>query len=111
MTRTFIGDLKNNVAETVSICGWISVVRDQEKMMFFDIRDMTGTVQTVVLPKSPVLELAKATSRESSVRVTGTVNKRPEKNIDHEIGIKERESQENGSSDEGISGGEKRVQE
>jgi aspartyl-tRNA synthetase len=53
-------------------------------MVFFDIRDMTGTVQAVVLPKSPVLELTKSTSRESSVRVSGTVNQRPEKNVDKE---------------------------
>ena len=84
MTRTYIGDLKDHIGEMVSISGWISVVRDQGKMVFFDIRDMTGTVQTVVLPKSPVLELAKKTSRESSIRVSGMVNKRPEKNIDKE---------------------------
>ncbi len=82
MERIYIGELHDHVGKSVSICGWISVVRDQGKMVFFDIRDMTGTVQTVVLPKSPVLELAKQTGRESAVRVMGSINQRPEKNVD-----------------------------
>ncbi len=81
MERTLIRDLKDNVGETVTIKGWISVRRDQGKMVFFDIRDRSGTVQGVVLPKSEAIETAKNTTLESSVAVTGIVNKRPEKNV------------------------------
>lgn len=55
--------------------------RDQGKMVFFDFRDMTGSVQGVVLPKSPALEVAKELTIESAVAVQGIVNARPEKNI------------------------------
>src|SRR4051812_1743806 len=80
MERTLIADLKNSIGKEVTIKGWISVRRDQGKMVFFDIRDMTGTVQGVVLPKSEAIAVAKDTSRESCVTISGTVNKRPEKN-------------------------------
>src|SRR6185503_17619682 len=81
MERTLIKDLKDSVGETVTIKGWISVRRDQGKMVFFDIRDRSGTVQGVVLPKSEAIETAKNTTLESSVAITGVVNTRPEKNI------------------------------
>lgn len=82
MERTLISELKNKVGETVAVKGWISVRRDQGKMVFFDIRDRSGTVQGVALPKSPAIDAAKETNREYAVAITGIVNKRPEKNID-----------------------------
>jgi len=81
MERTFIGELHTKVGQQILIKGWVSVRRDQGKMIFLDFRDMTGTVQGVVLPKSPALEAAKDVTVESAVSVTGIVNKRPEKNI------------------------------
>jgi len=80
MERTYIGELQSKVGEQVKIQGWISVRRDQGKLVFFDFRDMTGTVQGVVLPASPAMESAKEATRESAVSVTGLINKRPEKN-------------------------------
>ena len=79
--RIFIGDLKDHVGETVTIKGWVSVRRDQGKMVFFDFRDMTGGVQGVVLPSSAAMETAKTITVESAVTIAGLVNKRPEKNI------------------------------
>ncbi len=55
--------------------------RDQGKMVFFDFRDRTGIVQGVVLPGSPAIDTAKEVRNEFVVRVEGTVNKRPEKNV------------------------------
>ena len=81
MERVLIGDLKQHVGEMVLINGWISVRRDQGKMVFFDIRDRSGTIQGVVLPKSAAIETAKETNVESAVAMTGIVNQRPEKNI------------------------------
>src|SRR3989344_1257967 len=81
MERTLISDLKAHVGESVTINGWVSVRRDQGKMVFFDIRDRSGTIQGVVLPKSEAITIAKETSVESAVAMTGIVNQRPEKNI------------------------------
>ena len=80
MERTLIKDLKNKVGEVVTIKGWISVRRDQGKLVFFDIRDRSGTVQGVALPKSEAIEAAKETRLESVVAIEGKVNQRPEKN-------------------------------
>src|SRR5665213_2476579 len=80
MERTLIRDLGSHVCETVSISGWVDVRRDQGKMVFFDFRDRSGTVQGVVLPGSTALETAKTLRHEFVVRVKGAVNKRPDKN-------------------------------
>jgi nondiscriminating aspartyl-tRNA synthetase len=52
--------------------------------VFFDFRDRSGMVQGVVLPKSEALEAAKDIRNEYVVRVSGMVNKRPEKNAQAE---------------------------
>lgn len=78
--RIFIRDLKNKKGEEVNIKGWVSVRRDQGKMVFFDIRDFSGLIQTVVLPQSKAIETAKETGLESAISIIGKVNERPEKN-------------------------------
>ncbi len=80
MERTFIKDLQEHKGESVLIKGWVSVRRDQGKMVFFDFRDMTGMVQGLVIPGGAAMETAKNTSRESVVAVTATVQERPGKN-------------------------------
>jgi nondiscriminating aspartyl-tRNA synthetase len=81
MERTLIKDLGTTVGETVLVKGWVSVRRDQGKMIFFDFRDMSGTVQGVVLPGSGAMETAKEARAEYVVEVQGVVNTRPQKNI------------------------------
>src|SRR3989344_287994 len=80
MERTFIKDLQEHVGESVLIKGWVSVRRDQGRLVFFDFRDMTGMVQGLVTPGAAAMETAKNTSRESVVAVTATVQARPGKN-------------------------------
>lgn len=84
MTRTYIKNLKDHIGEEVTIAGWINVRRDQGKLIFFDIRDMTGYVQGVVLPKSDAMSIAKELRSEFVIKMTGVVNERPEKNIQHD---------------------------
>lgn len=81
MNRTLIKDLHNHIGETVLIKGWVSVRRDQGKMVFFDVRDMSGIVQCVVLPQSGAMEAAKDIRTEYVVGVEGLLNKRPDKNV------------------------------
>lgn len=82
MERVLIGDLAGQVGKEVSISGVIAVRRDQGKMVFFDFRDRSGEVQGVVLPNhADAIAVAKETTVESSVRIAGIVNKRPEKNV------------------------------
>jgi len=85
MERTLIGDLATHKGKAVNIQGWVSVRRDQGKMVFFDFRDRSGSVQGVVLPKSEAIEAAKEVRNEYVVSVTGTVNARPEKNVNAKV--------------------------
>jgi len=62
--------------ERAEVAGWVHEVRDLGGLTFFLIRDRTGIIQvTIVKKKAPaaVLEAAKAVSRESVVRIAGTV--------------------------------------
>lgn len=80
--RIFTSNLKDHIGEEVEIFGWIHVRRDQGKMIFFEIRDKDGLVQAVVLPnKTEALEIAKTIRDEYVVKVTGLINKRPDRNI------------------------------
>lgn len=82
MKRTYIKDLGQNVGQEVSISGWVDIRRDQGKMVFMDMRDMTGKVQGVVLPNhAEALEQVKEVRTEWVLKVTGLVNKRPERNV------------------------------
>ncbi|MFA6258565.1 MAG: aspartate--tRNA ligase, partial [Candidatus Paceibacterota bacterium] len=80
--RTYISDLEKRAGEEVSILGWVNVRRDQGKMVFFDMRDMTGIVQCVALPsRIDAIEKAKEIRPEWVLEIKGIVNKRPAKNI------------------------------
>ena len=80
--RIYIKDLKEHIGKKVMIAGFVDVRRDQGKMIFFDLRDMTGKAQCVVLPSNAeVIEKAKEIRLEWVLKMTGIVNKRPEKNI------------------------------
>jgi len=77
-----IGNLAAQAGESVTIKGWVDVRRDQGKLVFFDFRDMSGTVQGVVLPGDEALmETAKEVRSGFVVAIEGMVNKRPEKNV------------------------------
>ncbi len=80
--RIYIKDLKDYIGTEIIIAGWLDVRRDQGKMVFFDMRDMTGRVQCVTLPNHvEAIEVAKTIRSEWVLKVTGMVNKRPEKDI------------------------------
>lgn len=82
MQRTYIKDLNNKLGEEVSISGWVDIRRDHGKLIFIDIRDMTGKVQSVALPNNKQAhELAGKIRSEWVIKATGIVNKRPEKMV------------------------------
>jgi nondiscriminating aspartyl-tRNA synthetase len=80
--RTLIRDLGQHIGKQATIAGWVAVRRDQGKMVFFDFRDRSGTVQGVVLPTEELaMAVAKDLRQEYVVRVTGNIGERPSKNI------------------------------
>ncbi len=86
--RIYIKDLKNHVGKEVLIAGWVDVRRDQGKMVFFDMRDMSGKVQCVTLPVHPeAIEKAKEIRPEWVLGVTGLVKERNDKNAEKGGGV------------------------
>ncbi len=82
MERTLIADLHTKIGGQALIQGSVSVRRDQGKMVFFDFRDRSGSVQGVALPSEELaMAVAKEVRAEYVVTASGVVNKRPEKNV------------------------------
>lgn len=86
MERTYIKDVSGSVGAEVVVKCWVDVRRDQGKMVFLDLRDVSGKIQAVVLPShDEALIVAQKLRTEWVVEVRGIINKRPEKNI--KVGI------------------------
>lgn len=80
--RTYTKDLKNKIGEEVTLKGWVDIRRDHGKLIFIDMRDMSGKVQMVALPNHTEAHALASTLRsEWVVEVTGKVNARPEKMV------------------------------
>lgn len=79
MERTIIKDLPQMIGQTVEVKGWADTVREHGKLIFIEIRDVSGTVQTVVTAKNEEnFATAKEITKESSIRISGIVKPRPE---------------------------------
>lgn len=89
MERTLIRAIRDKIGEEVKIAGWVDVRRDHGKLIFIDLRDISGKVQMVALPNhKEVHDTAGKIRSEWVVEIIGRVNKRPEKmvNKDEELG-------------------------
>ncbi|MCR4263686.1 MAG: aspartate--tRNA ligase [Candidatus Roizmanbacteria bacterium] len=81
MDRTLTFETVQKIGETVLLKGWVDARRDHGKIVFLDIRDRSGIVQTVLLDA----EKARDIRSEFVVEVTGKVNKRPEHMVNPNI--------------------------
>ncbi|MES2087380.1 MAG: aspartate--tRNA ligase [Patescibacteria group bacterium] len=80
--RTYIKELPQKVGQEVTIAGWVDVRRDHGKLIFIDLRDMSGKVQMVALPSHAEAHATATTLRsEWVVSVSGKVNQRPERMV------------------------------
>jgi len=82
MERTYIGTLKDHIGQEVILKGWVDIRRDHGKLIFIDMRDMSGKVQMVALPSHAEAHAAASALRtEWVIEVKGKVNPRPEKMV------------------------------
>jgi aspartyl-tRNA synthetase len=70
---------KEHIGATVSLAGWVNRRRDHGGLIFIDLRDREGIVQTVFNPEiSPMaLKIAEQLRSEYVVTLTGDVSPRP----------------------------------
>ncbi len=83
MYRTlFCNDIcDKHIGTTVSLAGWVDVVRDHGGVIFIDLRDYTGVTQVVVHNE----KLLKNVNRETVISVTGTVEQRDPDTVNTKI--------------------------
>jgi aspartyl-tRNA synthetase len=80
MKRILISDTTGNIGEKVRLNGWVQSARRMGKMVFVDLRDVSGIVQVVFLPgNDELVNMAKNLRPEFVVEIIGRVNGRPEK--------------------------------
>ena len=86
MLRTHLaGSLRAEHADRqVTLTGWVARRRDHGGVIFIDLRDASGVVQAV-FRDGPAAEQSHRLRAEFCVRITGTVEVRPEGNQNYEI--------------------------
>jgi len=79
MERTYINDVKKHLDKKISVSGFVETLRKQGGIAFLILRDITGTVQTVIL-KSNVdsFSVIQDLSLESVITITGEAKKNPQ---------------------------------
>lgn len=78
MERILIADSPKHIGNIIKVAGWVNVRRDHGKIIFIDIRDRSGIIQSVVIPdEKETYETAKTLKSEYSVEVEGLIKERP----------------------------------
>lgn len=86
-TRT-CGELRRDqVGESVTLCGWVDSYRDHGGLVFVDLRDRYGKTQVVFNPDEgeQMHQLARTLRSEDVIRVSGTVLARPDDMINPKL--------------------------
>lgn len=81
MRTYYCGELSEaSVGKVVILCGWVHYRRDLGGLIFLEIRDRTGLVQTVFSPQQSMelFKIAEQVRKEYVVRIQGEVKPRPE---------------------------------
>jgi len=88
--RIHVKELGEHVGEEVTIAGFVQTIRDQGKIKFLILRDVSGTAQAVVLSDNQeALKIVKEFALESVVKVVGTAKAEPQAPGGFEVSVKE----------------------
>lgn len=72
---------KDKVGKKVIVSGWVENIRDHGGVLFLDLRDTTGTLQTV----SNDDDMFKGIAKESVVKLEGTIRARSEETYNNRL--------------------------
>ncbi|MCA1220470.1 aspartate--tRNA ligase [Streptomyces sp. 8L] len=80
------GELRaSDVGTDVRLSGWLHNRRDLGGILFIDLRDHYGLVQLVARPGTPAVEALSHLTKETVVRIDGTVSARGADNVNPEL--------------------------
>jgi len=86
MQRFLIKDTAKHIGEKVRVCGWVNTRRAHGKILFIDLRDISGILQVVFVPSNKeVYDLAGTLRAEWVVEIIGQIVKRPENMVNPKI--------------------------
>ena len=95
MKKVYVADLLNRTPNgaQVELYGWVKARRRHNHVVFLDVCDSTGTVQSVVDETNKELfELAKRISQETAVKVVGILMETGRPNSPKEIRVRDMSS-------------------
>lgn len=78
--RSLIHDCLSHIGNTVTVAGWVNVVRSHGKIAFLDLRDRTGILQIGAFKPELAKEFS-ALGSQDVIEVTGKIKKRDERYI------------------------------
>ncbi|MFA7662680.1 MAG: amino acid--tRNA ligase-related protein [Patescibacteria group bacterium] len=82
MKRIEVIKTVEKAGEEVLLKGWIHTLRDKSKIIFFELRDVTGLVQCTVWHEDvTAFEIAKNLKPEDVIELVGKVSQRPENQV------------------------------
>lgn len=88
MRTYYCGEVrKEQIPETVTLCGWVDRRRDHGGVIFLDLRDRTGIVQIVSDPQRTPdsYQDAETLRNEYVVKITGRVTARPDDSLNPKL--------------------------
>lgn len=78
--RVLIEELSQHVGKTVTVAGMVTVIRKHGKLMFFELRDRTASVQTIVFAQTAdAFATSENVRPQSPIAIQGTIVERGEK--------------------------------
>jgi len=83
MQRTLNINTTKYIGQKVKVCGWVNSRRDHGKIIFIDLRDISGLLQIVFDEKT--YDLAKELRPEWVISVEGEIKERPKEMINPKI--------------------------
>ncbi|OCA90900.1 asparagine--tRNA ligase [Bacillus sp. FJAT-27225] len=92
MIKTTIAEVHKYVGEEVKIGAWLANKRSSGKIAFLQLRDGTGFIQGVVVKsevEEEVFQTAKSVTQESSLYVTGIVQKDERSPLGFELNVRQ----------------------
>jgi aspartyl-tRNA synthetase len=88
MRTYYCGEVrKEQIGETVTLCGWVDHSRDHGGVIFLDLRDKSGIIQIVSDPQRTPdsYKDAETLRNEYVVKITGRVTARPEDSLNPKL--------------------------